>query len=445
MVHKTGETANSLTSPGEEKLQVYVRKQAQCKNLSEKFIQTKNNYSKQFAHIYSARLGELRDVLIPRVRAKWGKVPIVKLAELENLEGEECVLIGTLYKHQLWKPSILRELSDDHQLMFPSSRSDYCSEDDLPFLEDEMLRIKLIGEKVNLKEIVTGVVCAILGNENSDGTFTVKEWCFPGCVAKESLKESTAKGNLVIVSGLDLSNSHMSLEVSLFVEWLSGMAGAATVQKDNTSIVRLIIAGNTVSGNGTQSATVAAANNGEILKTVDSFLSNIAMHCFVSLMPGEHDPTNIMLPQRPLHPCLLPKSTRLESFKCVTNPWIGKIEDRVIVGTSGQSVQDIIKATGDTVTSPLEWLEKTLLWRHLCPTAPDTLLACPYYEQDLFIMKECPDIYFVGNAEKFETKLWKGEENQTVRLVSVPNFSNTHTAAIINLENLDARFVSFHG
>lgn len=44
----------------------------------------------------------------------------------------------------------------------------------------------------------------------------------------------------------------------------------------------------------------------------------------------------------------------------------------------------------------------------MCPTAPDTLLACPYYEKDLFIMKECPDIYFVGNTEKFETKLWEG-------------------------------------
>lgn len=99
---------------------------------------------------------------------------------------------------------------------------------------------------------------------------------------------------------------------------------------------------------------------------------------------------------------------RLESFKSTTNPWIGKVEERVIIGTSGQSINDIIKATGETDISPIEWLERTLLWRHVCPTAPDTLLACPYYEKDLFIMKECPDIYFVANTDKFETKLWKG-------------------------------------
>lgn len=98
---------------------------------------------------------------------------VAKLAELENLDGKECIIIGTLYKHQQWKPSILRELSEDHQLAAPCVRPDYCSEKDQPFLEDEMLRIKLVGEKVDLKYIVTGVVCAILGNEKSDGTFQV--------------------------------------------------------------------------------------------------------------------------------------------------------------------------------------------------------------------------------------------------------------------------------
>lgn len=99
---------------------------------------------------------------------------------------------------------------------------------------------------------------------------------------------------------------------------------------------------------------------------------------------------------------------RFENFKSTTNPWIGKIEGRIIIGTSGQSIEDIIKVTGETDISPLEWLEKSLLWRHMCPTAPDTLLACPYYEKDLFIIKKCPDIYFIGNTDKFETKLWKG-------------------------------------
>ena len=37
--------------------------------------------------------------------------------------------------------------------------------------------------------------------------------------------------------------------MSLFVEWLCGMAGNTTIQKDNTFIVRLIIAGKSYSLN----------------------------------------------------------------------------------------------------------------------------------------------------------------------------------------------------
>ncbi|XP_076763874.1 DNA polymerase delta subunit 2 [Xylocopa sonorina] len=435
MVHKTQQGYNESSK---EKPQTFEREQARYKDLSLKFLTTKNDYSKQFSHIYSARLGQLRDLLVPRVQAKWGNVSIVKLADLENLEGEQCIIIGTLYKHQQWKPSILRELSEDHQLSILSSRPNYCSEKDQAFLEDEMLRIKLVGEKIDLKQIVTGVVCAVLGNENSDGTFMVKDWCFPGCVPKKSLRECNSKGKLVIISGLNLSDNRNSLGMSLFVEWLCGMAGNTIIQKDGTAIVRLVIAGNTLGA-----ATDTANENREIIKIIDTFLSNLAMCCCVTLMPGEYDPTNAMLPQRPFHPCLLPKSARLESFKSTTNPWISKIEERVVLGTSGQSIQDMIKATGETDISPLDWLEKTLLWRHLCPTAPDTLLSCPYYEKDLFIMDECPDIYFVGNTDKFETKLWKGDEGQTVRLISVPCFSKTYTAVVVNLTNLNAQYISF--
>lgn len=54
--------------------------------------------------------------------------------------------------------------------------------------------------------------------------------------------------------------------------------------------------------------------------------------------------------------------------------------------------------------SPLEWLEKTLIWRHFAPTTYDNLSIHPYFNSDPFIMRECPDIYFVGNMEKYATK-----------------------------------------
>lgn len=103
-----------------------------------------------------------------------GKVPIVKLADLEHQEDNRCIIIGTLYKHQQWKPSILRELSEETAEVLTEHKDDYCDEKDQPFLEDEMLRIKLVGDRVNINEIITGVVCAVLGHKTELGTFDVR-------------------------------------------------------------------------------------------------------------------------------------------------------------------------------------------------------------------------------------------------------------------------------
>ncbi|XP_029663497.1 DNA polymerase delta small subunit-like [Formica exsecta] len=451
-----GSDRNLLSSLGNKNPPKFERQQVQYEDLTIDFNDKLIDFSKQFCHIYSIRLAELRAVLISRVIAKWGKVQILKLAELEDFEGEECVIIGTLYKHQKWKPSILHELSEDHQLTLSEPKSNYCSEKDQLFLEDEMLRIKLLVEDIELKNYVTGVICAILGHKDKDkdDNFAIKEWCFPGCVPKSSLAQPKSKGKLLFLSGLDLANNSEDLSLSLLTDWICGMAGNEIVQENAACVVQIIIAGNSVKTvtktNTLMGHAEGKAQDAAIAKEVavattllDAFLTKIATCCCVTLMPGQHDPVNTMLPQRPLHPCILPLTSRFESFKGVTNPWIGKVAERIIMGSSGQPIEDIVKATGVTDISPLDWLERTLVWRHMCPTAPDTLPVHPYSVKDPFIINYCPDIYFVGNTDEFETKLWTGEENQTVRLICIPKYSSTNLAVIVDIETLDTTTINF--
>lgn len=374
------------------------------------------------------------------------------MTELEDFDGQTCVIIGTLYKHQQWKPSILRELSEDHQLTVPPPRPDYCSEKDQVFLEDEMLRIKLIGDVVDIDSVVTGIVCAVLGSKEGD-VFQVKNWCFPGCAPKAPIKSKT-NGKIVLISGLNFIENSDDLATELLREWICGMAGNITAQKEEASIVRLVIAGNAVSNSVKEysqksRSEIKVEENVHAKETVtatqklDTYLADIAQCCCVTLIPGQHDPTNMMMPQRPLHPCMLPKSSRLASFQGGSNPWVGKIEERVIIGSSGQPIEDIIKASGSKDITPLEWLEKSISWRHMCPTAPDTLPAYPFFEKDLFIMKTCPDIYFTGNAPKYETKLWKGKKGEVIRLVCIPSFVTSHAAVLIDLNSLDTELIYF--
>lgn len=90
------------------------------------------------------------------------KYPFKKISELNEDSPETCIIIGTLFKDQVLKPSILKELSEDNQLVPLPPRSNYNDETDFLILEDELQRIKLDG-KINVPEMVTGVIAAVLG------------------------------------------------------------------------------------------------------------------------------------------------------------------------------------------------------------------------------------------------------------------------------------------
>jgi DNA polymerase delta subunit 2 len=90
------------------------------------------------------------------------KYPIKPICDLRENHPEQCVIIGTLYKHQELKPSVLREISESHLQAPPPPRHHFFGDDDKLILEDDLQRILLVGE-VDPHCFVTGVVCAILG------------------------------------------------------------------------------------------------------------------------------------------------------------------------------------------------------------------------------------------------------------------------------------------
>jgi hypothetical protein len=53
-------------------------------------------------------------------------------------------------------------------------------------------------------------------------------------------------------------------------------------------------------------------------------------------------------------------------------------------------------------------MEATLRWRHLAPTAPDTLTCYPFTTDDPFVLTECPHVYVAGNQPEFATRVATG-------------------------------------
>lgn len=56
----------------------------------------------------------------------------------------------------------------------------------------------------------------------------------------------------------------------------------------------------------------------------------------------------------------------------------------------------------------LSLLSSCLEWRHLAPTAPDTLATYPFHDCDPFIIDSTPHVIFAGNQPSFGTRMLTG-------------------------------------
>jgi len=158
-------------------------------------------------------------------------------------------------------------------------------------------------------------------------------------------------------------------------------------------------------------------------------------------MPGEHDPSNLMLPQQPFHKCMFPLSSKIKNFKSTTNPYEVEISDRLILGTSGQNIIDITRTS--KIEDTLEISSNIIKWSHIAPTCPDTLACYPYITNDPFILKQCPHIYFSGNMKEFKTKILEGPNSAKTRIICVPAFTETQSIVAVDLNTLDCEEISF--
>jgi len=160
------------------------------------------------------------------------------------------------------------------------------------------------------------------------------------------------------------------------------------------------------------------------------------------------------MPQQPFPKAIFGEaSTKFETFYSESNPTyinIGSSKKgcrRSILVNSGQPLNDMFKYLPSPPITRLSILESTLKWRHMSPTAPDTLWCHPYFTADPFIIKETPHIYVVGAQPEFGTKLiteqTRGGEKIRSRIVLLPSFAKSGTLVMVNIRTLEVRCVNF--
>ncbi|TFK72543.1 hypothetical protein BDN72DRAFT_315682 [Pluteus cervinus] len=457
------------------------------------------SYKHQYSNIYFVRLRLLREAVEEKAKQKWGSMvenPVLVPRVLEVSKSQICYIIGTVYMNMPLKPNVIEDIARDHSIPPPPPpRKIHSAEDDV-MLEDESGRIRLVGKRVQEALLVTGVIMGALGLETPDGDFEVVDICFAGLAPEplieleqpegmeldEGAAQSKPDEYIAIVSGLNVgAPSPSDAAVHMLVEYLTGEGGTEAERSSAANISRLIIAGNSLS-------TVTVNSKGELekhgeeqkprraqddtttfsahpIRALSAHLHDTSKVMPIHILPGEADPAGIILPQQPFPRAMFGDASKSPLFSCETNPCYlhfacaGEQGSkapllRTLLVTSGQPLNDMFKYVVTPPHTRLGILESTLRWRHIAPTAPDTLWCHPYFTADPFIMSFPPDIYIVGGQKQFGTRLVEtpgdssGEsdmEQQTrrCRIILVPEFSTTGTLVLLNLRSMDVQTIHF--
>ncbi|KAG9318390.1 DNA polymerase alpha/epsilon subunit B-domain-containing protein [Chiua virens] len=424
-----------------------------------------------YGEIHAHGLAPGKPVYVPRV--------------LDVLKSQLCWILGTVYMDMPLKPNVLEDLGRDHALPPPQFREKFYSDQDSVMLEDESGRIKLVGSKLTSMPLVTGVIIAALGMETPAGDFQVIDTCFAD-LAPFAEPHDTDNAMAVDRQGLSISiESQADAQIQMLVEYLSGELGGHDDQAIASQITRLIIAGNSLVSvadieNGTEEEERKSKKSSVVTSSdlsphpnaiLSAHLCDLAAALPVHILPGPDDPSGSILPQQPFPRAMFRGASDFETFHLETNPvWIqlqcgmdseeslskgeapnvdGPSMTRSVLVTSGQPVLDMFKYLPTPPSTLASIAELTLRWRHIAPTAPDTLWCHPYRERDPFVLNETPDIYIIGGMSEFATSLvgpeqeGKRKSSRQCRVVLLPGFAETGILVLVNMRSLDVRCVNF--
>lgn len=332
---------------------------------------TEKNFSKQYAAIYFTRLSKLKKIVLDIATASQSNTsneekPIVCQRILDLVPEKKCIIAGTLYKDMKLKPCILDEYNKEKgssaaadvlasaasaaaiasgesaSLSNMVAVQSLRSADDSLILEDEYGRVQLVGvseEALPVSQLASGIVLAVEGIEGQGGKFQVSRMFLPGfppqvtphinagstaAVAANSAAAAASASShtpayILCVSGLSLGAPGSSpLPLQMLIDYITGYLGGASEHKSSSSIVRVLILGNSLhrftkkQGFGKETSRAEDADTQERhvtqpLKQLDLVLTQLSAALPVDIIPGENDPSTFTLPQQPLHKCMFPR------------------------------------------------------------------------------------------------------------------------------------------
>lgn len=315
------------------------------------------------------------------------------------------------------------------------------------YVEDESGRIELSGA-IDVSKLVTGLVLAFIGKVESTMKSFIVESVVHCPVAPQPMfiwRYARPK-HILFVSDLGVSIDMQDADVSKFkklIQFVRGtMEGLSEKGIENCSnIARVIIAGNIiprvpVTMGGTDEE-IESDMNGIVdsMKVFDGIINQLGESIEIDIMAGENEVnlSRASMPQTPISPIYFPESRKLKTVRCVTNPYLASFDDVIVLGTSGQGVKSVFKQT--SYTDFVSCMEAMLKWRHILPSAPDSIPCLPFTKTDPFVIRSLPHVFFSAGYKEFHVKKVKLNGTE-VTTFSIPSFHETSTVVLMNMSNL---------
>lgn len=419
----------------------------------------RRNFNHQYSNVYYTRLELLRESITRKASEEWDGMKINDIVAkrcnkvLDVRQGKLVWLVGTVYNEMKLKPNILDEVTAKVYGPKTEIPKQYIGDDDEVMLEDESGRMELCGDKIKSELLVTGTVVAVLGTEDSAGSFQVLDIKMPGFPPQEPRSvDNNNRKYVAIASGLDLGSSDEDpIKLELLQGFLLGELGGEEDVELVRKISSLILLGNSLADQDQEQLSTKnkysrfnSTYNAEPLARLDRMIDELCSTMNVSILPGDTDPTTQTMPQQPIHKHLFTNSKKYVGsarLNNVTNPYMFSIDGGTkLLATGGQTIDDIYKYARDDYKNRLTLMEYTLKWRHMAPTCPDTLWSYPFHDTDPFVLRECPHIYAVGNQQQFQTSVVNDGET-SVRLVTIPKFIETGEIVLVDISTGECKVV----
>lgn len=401
----------------------------------------------QYHGLYAARLRLLRPAALEEARALWsGMVPPDGFAHditgyKTGVNGSEVVLTGILFKDMKERPNLIEHYREGKGLgaaPLASSalgRQKLCSDADVLWLEDHMMRIGLVASADDVGRLATGLVVAVRGAARLDGRFKASGFCLARMPPAPLLPQPACPAGVgpfvAFVSGLgmDIASEGLSSARERALEFLLGGGQDEREATMGRAVQQVLICGGVVSSSPALRDVPKAA-----LEEADSFISRLAVAKAVCIMPGAGDPSSVSLPQMALHPRLFRRSRACTGFQSAGNPHSCSVEGLALAGHSGQPVEDLLRCT--RLEQPLEALATCLEALHLAPTAPDTVSMHPFADDDPFVLRAVPHVLFSGGHDRFDRE-WRASARggPGTLCVCVPAFHLQPVVVLVNLQD----------